>query len=372
MAILNRPMRVMHIISGDLWAGAEVQAFTLLQQLQPKVQLHVVIMNQGELATRLEALKIPVTLLPESQLGSLEIIRELTRLIREFKPDILHTHRQKENIFGNIANYLANLFGGERAKSLRTTHGAPEFSLRGKQRIQAWLDNWVGRHLQQAVIAVSDELALKLRTIFPAAKIHVIRNGVDQTALRAQAQAADFLRQYPNHTHIGIIGRIEAVKRIDIFLATARLLLDEASPRQLLRFHIIGDGRLRPEMEDRARSLQLNEQLQFHGHRNDMASCIQSLDIIIMCSDHEGTPMTALEAMALGTPLIAHNTGGLKDILQDYQYLLVSNHSPEGYAAQVKMLLEQSHTQVQLSEQYAASTNALHTYNLYTTLLNKG
>ena len=52
MAILNRPLRVMHIISGDLWAGAEVQAFTLLQQLEARVQLHVVILNQGELSQR--------------------------------------------------------------------------------------------------------------------------------------------------------------------------------------------------------------------------------------------------------------------------------------------------------------------------------
>src|SRR6187402_1334352 len=96
MAILNRPLRVMHIISGDLWAGAEVQAFTLLQQLQPQVQLHAVIMNPGELLQKLEGLNIKVTLLPESELGSLDLIRKLTGLIRTFEPDILHTHRQKK------------------------------------------------------------------------------------------------------------------------------------------------------------------------------------------------------------------------------------------------------------------------------------
>lgn len=369
MAILNRPLRVMHIISGDLWAGAEVQAFTLLQQLQPKVHLHVVVMNRGELAQRLETLNIALTIVPESQLGSLRIIRELTRLIREFKPDILHTHRQKENIFGNIANYWASFIIGKRAKSLRTSHGAPEFTQRGRQRIQALLDQWAGRYLQQAIIAVSDELALKLQALFPVDKIHVIRNGVDKAKLLAEAKTADFSISHPNHKHIGIIGRIEPVKRIDIFLDTATLLVKQTASNTPLKFHVIGEGNLRAKMERKAQQVGLSEFIQFHGHRTDMASCIQSLDIIIMCSDHEGTPMTALEAMALGTPVVAHNTGGLKDILRDYPDLLVSDHSPRGYAKTVNNLLLKSISAVALSDRYTAEKNLSDTLGLYQNLV---
>ena len=365
MASLNRPLRVMHIISGDLWAGAEVQAFTLLQQLQPKVQLHAVIMNSGELLERLQALNIPTTLVSEPQLSSLSIIAELTRLIREFKPDILHTHRQKENIFGNIANNLALLFTGRRAKSLRTSHGAPEFAPKGKQRIQVGLDNWVGHHLQQAIIAVSEELAVKLSDIFPSRKIHVIRNGVDQAGLLAQAKEADFRKQTPEHLHIGIIGRIEPVKRIDIFLDAATLLLNQAALPRPVKFHVIGEGSLKAAMQAKTQQLQLSEHVQFHGHRTDMATCIQSLDIIVMCSDHEGTPMTALEAMALGTVLIAHNTGGLKDVLQEYPELLVSDHSPEGYAKVIALILATGNVRTTLAPAYGADQNVAETLSLY-------
>lgn len=372
MAILNRPLRVMHIISGDLWAGAEVQAFTLLQQLQPKVQLHVVIMNSGELSQKLEGLNILVTLLPESELSSLDIIRKLIRLISKFKPDILHTHRQKENILGNIANFLAALGRGKRAQSLRTAHGAPEFMPKGKQRIQIALDNWIGRYLQQAVIAVSDDLAAKLKTIFPESKIHVIRNGVNPVALLSQAQEADFRRENPQHKHIGIIGRIEPVKRVDIFLDAATLLLQQAlSPQaivQQLKFHVIGTGKLRAAMEIKAKELGLDAHIQFHGHRTDMASCIRSLDIIVMCSDHEGTPMTALEAMALGTPLVAHDTGGLKDILQGHPQLLVSDHSPAGYARAIRAALDFDPSELQLPTIYCAEKNLEETLKLYQTL----
>jgi len=368
MVTLHRPLRVMHIISGDLWAGAEVQAFTLLQQLQTKVQLHAIIMNHGELSQRLQALDIPVTVVPETELGSLAIINELTRLIRDFKPDIVHTHRQKENIFGNIANYRATFLRGKRAKSVRTSHGAPEFAAKGKQRIQVWLDNWTGRYLQQAIIAVSEELAVKLSLLFPSRKIHVIRNGVDQRALEAQAQEADFHKQYPHHKHIGIIGRIESVKRIDIFLDAATLLLSQIGASQPLKFHVIGEGSLRAAMETKAQELGLNEHIQFHGHRTDMASCVQSLDIILMCSDHEGTPMTALEAMALGTTLIAHKTGGLKDILRDYPQLLVSDHSPRGYAQAIEAALLSDNIKLSLPKAYSAEQNLENTLQLYNTL----
>lgn len=368
MAILNRPLRVMHIISGDLWAGAEVQAFTLLQQLQPKVQLHVVILNDGELSKRLLALNIPVTIVPESELSSWRILNEFKRLIREFQPDILHTHRQKENIFGNIAKYWASLFNGKCAKALRTTHGAPEFSPSRKQKIQIWLDNFTGRYFQQAIIAVSEELALKLSAIFPPKKIHIIRNGVNQAYLLEHAKEADFRSRYPQHIHIGVIGRIEPVKRIDIFLDAATLLIHQMPSPHKLKFHVIGGGSLKATMQAKTQQLGLSEHIQFHGHRQDMASCIKSLDIIVMCSDHEGTPMTALEAMALGTPLIAHNTGGLKDILQDYPQLLVSDHSAEGYAMRIKELMQINNIHVRLADKYTAERNLIDTLNLYTQL----
>ena len=365
MPILNRPLRVMHIISGDLWAGAEVQAFTLLSQLHSKVQLHVIVMNHGELARRLQHLNIPVSLVLESQKSSLSIIREITRLIRMFKPDVLHTHRQKENILTCVANCLATLFTGQYTKSVRTSHGAPEFIPSGKQRIQVWLDGWTGRHLQHAIIAVSEELAAKLASIFSEKKIHVIRNGVDQAALLAQAHEADFRVSAPLHKHLGIVGRIEQVKRIDIFLDMAAILLNQLSSSRAIKFHIIGEGKLRAAMEQKVKQLGLSEHIIFHGHRQDMASCIKSLDVMVMCSDHEGTPMSALEAMALGTPLIAHDTGGLTDILKDYPNLLVANHSPKGYAEQVSKLLAHDKIIVSLSNQYTAQKNVIDTLGLY-------
>lgn len=369
MQILNRPLRVMHIISGDLWAGAEAQAFTLLKHLSQTVELKVVLMNSGELAQRLKALGIPTSILPETQLNSWQIVTALVRHIRQFAPDILHTHRQKENILGNFACVIAAMFLPFRPRSLRTSHGAPEFAPVGKQRLQVGLDNWVGRNLQQAIIAVSTELKAKLAQVYPPAKIHVVNNGVDTECLLAEAQTADFKLHRPASIHLGIIGRLEPVKRIDLFLSMAERLL-QGQPDTALQFHVIGDGRLKPQLESQARQLGIENAVIFHGHRRDIASCIKSLDYIVMCSDHEGTPMTALEALALGTPLIAHNTGGLRDILQEFPALLVDNHQAQGYADCIAGLLSREQPlRVALKPIYQAQTNARSTLALYQQLL---
>lgn len=364
MAILNRPMRVMHIISGDLWAGAEVQAYTLLKHLAPNTDLLVILMNKGELADRLQTLGLELVILDEQQNSSIHIFFGILNSIRQFKPDVIHTHRQKENILGSFANLLAIPFRGKLTASVRTAHGAPEFNPKGKQKIQVWLDKWVGRYLQKKVIAVSEDLAGKLTAFYPPKHIAVIQNGVDTESLKKSAQSTDWKQNNPDKTHVGIIGRLEPVKRIDIFLEMAALLLKEDS-NKAWRFHIIGDGKLRASMESLTENLGIQNDVVFHGHRNDIPSCIVSLDAIVMCSDHEGTPMTALEALALGTPLVAHDVGGLREILFQSPQLRVSDHTGFGYAQCIKNYLNGNTQVTQLQSNYTASQNANSTYKLY-------
>ncbi|MDQ2076181.1 glycosyltransferase [Marinimicrobium sp. ABcell2] len=358
------PLRVMHIISGDLWAGAEVQAYTLLSHLKHQCELQVVLMNPGRLEQELKRLNVPVVVLDETSMGSLAIVRQLRRQMNGFQPHIVHTHRQKENILGSIANVLS-----VRAKSIRTSHGAPEFAPRGLQRLQVMADRLTGRFLQQGVIAVSANLHLKLQHLFPERMIHVIHNGIDVPALQSKVKTADFRQSEPEHVHIGIIGRLEPVKRIDLFLSMVPAIVAHFPERQF-RFHVIGDGRLREQLQQQAESLGVARWVRFHGHREDMPACISSLDLIVMCSDHEGTPMTALESLALGTPLIAHDVGGLTEILAAYPQLLVQDHSVEGYAQQVIHHLSGKGPQdVALGHSYRAETNAVGTRQLYDTLL---
>ena len=333
-------MKVLHVISGDLWAGAEVQAFTLLTALQrqPDIQLAAALMNDGELARRLRERGIAVTVFPEDRLNAVQILGRLRMLMREWTPDVVHTHRSKENILGSIANAMAH-----RAPSLRTVHGAPERSPQGirqlPRRLLDKLDRWCGNVLQQRVIAVSNELAQQLAVQYGEQRVVVVENGVDVESVQAAVRPVEFRTREPQACHIGIVGRLVPVKRVDLFLDMAKVLVDE-HPDRRWRFHVFGDGPLRDHLAAQSAALGIAATTTFHGHRSDVIACMAALDALVICSDHEGLPMTVLESVTVGTAIVAHATGGLISVLQgEPNARLVHEHTVHGYADAVCNLL---------------------------------
>ncbi len=327
---MTRALRILHIMSGDLWAGAEVQACALISELarMPDTAVAAVVMNEGRLADKLVAVGIRVDVMNERKLGPLQIWLRLRRLLKSWRPDVIHTHREKENILGMLANRACR-----NVPSVRTMHGGNEHTgavgWRGiRHALVRKLDRWCGRASQQRVIAVSRDLGIKLAQDFPADRIVLIENGVAAEAVRAARGVAEFRTAHPNSTHIGIVGRLVAVKRVDIFLETAAYLRRKC-PERLWRFHVFGDGPERSDLEARSDRLRISDVITFHGHRPDIATCIGGLDALVICSDHEGMPMTALEAAALEVPTIAHAVGGLIDVVPEA--FLVARHESEGY-----------------------------------------
>ena len=327
---MTRTLKILHIISGDLWAGAEVQACTLISELvrMPDTEVAAVVMNEGTLAEKLSAFGIRVEVMNERKLGSLQIWFGLRRLLKSWRPDVIHTHREKENILGMLAKRVCG-----NVPSVRTMHGGNEHTgAAGWKAIRhdmvRKLDRWCGRTSQQKVIAVSRDLGIKLARDFPADRIVVIENGIAAEAVRSAKGVAEFRIADPKSTHIGIVGRLVPVKRVDIFLEAAAYLRGKC-PERLWRFHVFGDGPLRSDFETLSERLRISDVTTFHGHRADIATCIGGLDALVICSDHEGMPMTVLEAAALEVPTIAHAVGGLLDVVP--AAFLVARHEPEIY-----------------------------------------
>lgn len=345
-------LKVMHIVSGDLWAGAEVQVYTLLSQLRKHCDLTVILLNPGRLERELSGINIPTIIFDESKMNTLSIFLNIVKKMKEKRPQVVHTHRLKENIIGSIANITTI-----RAKCVRTVHGAPEFHPKGWRRISTILDRFSGFYLQDAIIAVSIDLKNDLKRIFPEKKIHIIQNGIDIDRLKRKVEKESFFRDMSSYIHIGIVGRVENVKRIDIFIDMAKILIEKNKNHKFF-FHVVGEGSQRRCLEEKAKSYGLSGCMEFYGFRDDVHNIISSLDILIMCSDHEGMPMTALEAIAIGTTVVARNTGGLSEMLENYPLLLVNNHSPQGYASVVTELLNSSSIDVSLPNKFKANFNA--------------
>jgi glycosyltransferase involved in cell wall biosynthesis len=304
--------RVLHIASGDLWAGAEVALFHLACELSARadMRVEVALLNDGDLATRLRDAGVTVHIIDEQQHGLIALLMRLIFVTRGFRPHIVHTHRNKEHLLGTLA---AALVPG--CISLRTVHGSAE-SILGlepglRDLIKQKLDRIIS-NLQRCTIAVSAPLATELRACQPGTRIHTIVNGIDYKAIQAAATQPCGI---PHSDRIGICfsGRLVTVKRIDIFLAAARTILDEHPGRYV--FYVIGDGPLRVPLEAQAQQLQLGSDCVFTGFLPNALPVLSRMRALVLTSDHEGTPMIALEALALGVPVVAHAVGGLVPLL---------------------------------------------------------
>jgi glycosyltransferase involved in cell wall biosynthesis len=342
--VMNRsPCTVLHFASGDLWAGAEAQLFTLARKLadNPDISVEVVLLNHGRLEQNLRRAGVSVTVIDEATTGPLMILVQLTRIIQHSGARILHTHRTKENILGSIAGLLA---GG--VPSIRTVHGAPEHKPSLKQAhkyLVNVLDNICARFLQKSIVAVSNDLVSRLDGTLPRGKLCVIENGIDPTEFAAQKQSRqNRINDRQGAVKIGIAGRLVPVKRVDLFLRTVHYMKNN-HPELSASYHIYGDGPLRVQLEQSSRELGVSHLVHFEGHRPEICTELASLDILMMTSDHEGTPMVLLEALALGVPVIAHSTGGIIEVLDHGKCgILVDDHTACGYASQLAEIMDSS------------------------------
>jgi glycosyltransferase involved in cell wall biosynthesis len=353
------PLHVMQIASGDLWAGAEKQLYVLATALQRQgVEVSAAIMNPGPLAERLAAAGIPTRVFDESCQGSAEIFAGLRRYLREVRPDVVHTHRTKENILGGLAAASLDI------PSIRTQHGAQEHpaSLLDLRRQVLTRADWLaGRFLQQRIVAVSAILEADLKQTLGAARVVQIPNGLNL------GEAPPDRNWAANRTWtIGIVGRQVRVKRVDIFLETISEL-ERLLPNQAFHVQVIGDGPLRAEHEALARRLNLRSEVIFTGHVDNAEVAIAALDILVICSDHEGLPMVALEAMRAGTVILTHAIGALPELLDSPRgALFAPAQTASAFAATLASALSQAalladlsnHARLQLERRYSDASMA--------------
>jgi len=337
------------------------------------------LLNHGTLEDELREQNIYVEVLDETQLSSARIFVNLIKALKRSKPNIVHTHRSKENILGSLAAKIAG-----NITSLRTAHGAPEHrpSLSRPHKYVFFLLDWLtGRFIQKKIIAVSEDLKVILAKSYPPNQLEVIENGVDIDALAPYKKPQPLKNHHKkNHYKIGLVGRLVPVKRVDLFIRTAKHMQDH-HPKLSIHFHIYGDGPLHNELTQLAHSLGVNHIIKLEGHCDDIHSQIASLDALLITSDHEGLPMTLLEAMALGTPVIAYAVGGITNVCQKGAYCwLVNQNTPELLSQKLyDCLSSEKQRQTianmavqQINQKYSTKNNANSYKAIYSKTLHKG
>ncbi len=365
---------VVHIASGDLWAGAEVQLFNLACALDadPQIRLFVILLNPGLLAERLQQRGVSVQVLDEGRLNSAQVFVQVYRFLKQIRPDIVHTHRQKENVIGAIAARLAG------AKSVRTVHGAGEHRTRPWQfhrRLQKAADRLCELHLQHGVVAVSHELGEKLRPSQAREKLHVVENGVDIDRVRDAAKLPIELPGAASAVKIAFVARLVPVKRVDVFLASAQML--SSRHPGVFQFYVFGDGPLMEETRQDIARRGLQGEVFLMGFTDPIAPYLAHMDLLCITSDHEGLPMNLLEALSLEVPVVAHAVGGIPRALDNgHCGTLVHQQRPEAYAEAVQAYVQHRTAFIQKTKEghalararYSALANANAFKSLYAAL----
>jgi len=311
------PLKVVHMISGDLWAGAESQAFTLLSQLRRAegVRLSAIVLNEGRLAAQLRDLSIPVHVVDERRLDPLRILVAVRALLANDGCDILHTHRYKENVIGAFASRMAG-----RPRLVKTVHGLVEHFFgfrRFKSGFTAVVDRTVTRRYFDRVICVSEDMQGQLRQRYRPEQLACIRNGIDPDRCKptkSRQLTRDSLGIPQDAPVVGTASRLVGVKGLGYLLEAARSM-HSALPE--LRLLIAGDGPEMAALKAQSAALGLTPFTIFTGHRDDVFDLIAAMDLFALPSLSEGIPMVLLETMAIGTPIVATRVGGIPEIIRD-------------------------------------------------------
>lgn len=230
-------------------------------------------------------------------------VLELTRLFRRVRPDVVHLNSSKAGILGRLAAALARV-----PVRVFTAHGWAFKAASGfGATVYLWADRAV-RPLTTMIICVSEtelRAGLAARTCV-AAKTTVIPNAVDVDAApqRAHADSAP--------VQIVSVGRLAEPKDFSTLVAAFAHLAPGTA-----RLRVLGDGPQRAGLETEIAAYGLTDSVELTGEVSDVGSRLAESDVFVLSSRSEGMPLSALEAMAAGLPVVATDVGGLHEIVAD-------------------------------------------------------
>jgi glycosyltransferase involved in cell wall biosynthesis len=246
-------------------------------------------------------------------------IAHLVEVIRRVRPHILHTHTAKAGTVGRIAALLAR--DARPPVIVHTFHG---HVLRGyfdplRTEVFRETERRLAKHTSR-LIAVSPEVRddLVALDVAPAEKFSVIRLGLDLDARiedgRTRAEMRRLFGVPDDRVVIGWIGRMTAIKRVEDVIGAFAELRRRGSEATLC---LVGDGPDREPAERRAHELGVARDCLFLGYQRDVAAFYALIDLLLLTSANEGTPVVAIEALAAGRPVVSTRVGGVPDVVSD-------------------------------------------------------
>lgn len=364
--------RVLRILNRLAVGGPLLNASYLTKYMAPEFETMLVVgereSHEKDASFVTDALGIKPVFIPEMGRAIVPgrdyiAYRKMKKLIKEFNPDIVHSHAAKPGAIGRMAARALNV-----PAIVHTYHGHVFHSYFHplKTRLFINIERKLGKKTD-AIIAISEQQRKELAEDFriaPPEKFHVIPLGLDLDKFQEnrEEKRRKFRASFgiPDDTVVlTITGRLVPIKNHSMFLDGIRHLLDQSG--QKFKAFIVGDGESRKMLEEKARQLNIgfttekdqhhDKTLVFTSWRSDIDFINAGSDVIVLTSLNEGTPVSLIEALAAGKPVVSTRVGGIEDVVRENETGLLSDITDAaGFCRNLKRMTEDRELRINFGE----------------------
>lgn len=317
-------MKILYCITKADNGGAQTHLIQLANHFSKKNEVYAIVGNKGPMLKQLdERVKIIIV---ENLVGPISFkqdilaIKMISQLMKQIKPDVLHFHSSKAGTVGRIAYKFSGLKNGLvifTAHSWAFTDGISK----GKKVIYSIIEKLM-LTMTDKVICVSkfdENLALKYK--FNSKKLITIHNGINNESTRL-SNSNEIVKDN-NVIKFVMIARFASPKMQKEIIEAIQLLRSYTNKDFEMTF--IGDGENIDECKFLVNTLNLDQNIKFLGNILNARNKLSNYDVFILMSKHEGLPISIIEAMAEGLPIIASDVGGISELVIDNGTLLTNN-----------------------------------------------
>jgi glycosyltransferase involved in cell wall biosynthesis len=251
---------------------------------------------------------------------------EIAKIIRNFNPDIVHTHTSKAGLFGRVIAVLV----APKAKRIHTFHGHllvgyfNSFKLMIVKTFEKSLGVLTDRFVAMGTQVRDDLVAVGIGNLD---KFEVFFPGLATPIFPAKSEAVREINLDPNKVYCTFIGRLTGIKRPERVLQVAELVQSQNSN---VAFLVVGDGDLASQLKDESKSKNLP--ITFLGWRQDIPTILAASDMLLLTSDNEAVALTLIEATQAQIPVITTPAGSVRDVAVNGENGIVTNFDPRELA----------------------------------------
>ncbi len=342
---------VMIVITRGEAGGAQSHVRDLCQALQARVQFTVVIggpVQESVLGRELAALGITVCPMPDmvESLNPLKLwpaVQQLTELIHTHQPDLVHGHSAIGGLVARVAAHRAH------APAVYTVHGfgfKPEVPL-VRRTAAAMAERMMARWTTHMICVSKYERELAFDLAIEPERVHLIANGIARLPEPAAAENTDATPTQNSSAmpRLIMVARMKSPKRHDVLLQALAKVRNTLGHELPVTF--AGDGPLSAKLHTQAKELNLKN-ITWAGDVSQVSELLTQHDVFVLLSDHEGMPITVLEAMRAGLCVLASSLPGIREQINAYQDGILVANTPDAVAEKLLQLVRDPHMRKRL------------------------